>query len=105
MVGFGLSLLGIVPQWNSRGIVAGLERQPLSEVGMRADTVFVSSGLFRDLFGQQIAWLDKAVLLALDGSRHTIERGRPDLAPSLRAALAPLGAMASGGDEPLTFVV
>lgn len=102
MVGFGLSLLGVVPQWNSRGIVAGLERQPLSEVGMRADTVFVTSGLFRDLFGQQIVWLDKAVLLALDGSRGSIERSRPDLASALRAALAPLGPMASGGDEPLS---
>ena len=101
MVGFGLSLLGVAPQWNSRGIVAGLERQPLNEVGQRADTVFVTSGLFRDLFGQQIIWLDKAVLLALDGSRRTIERTRPDLASALRAALEPLGPMASPGDEPL----
>lgn len=102
MVGFGLSLLGVAPQWNSRGIVAGLERQPLNEVGMRADTVFVTSGLFRDLFGQQIVWLDKAVLLALDGSRRTIERSRPDLMSSLRAALEPLGPLAHGGDEPLS---
>lgn len=101
MVGFGLSLLGIAPQWNSRGIVAGLERLPLDDVGQRADTVFVTSGLFRDLFGQQIVWLDKAVLLALDGSRRTIERSRPDLASALRAALQPLGPMASPGDEPL----
>ncbi|WP_206606350.1 cobaltochelatase subunit CobN [Steroidobacter cummioxidans] len=101
MVGFGLSLLGVAPQWNSRGIVAGLERLPLKEVGQRADTVFVASGLFRDLFGQQIVWLDKAVLLALDGSRRTIERTRPDLASALRVALEPLGPMASAGDEPL----
>ncbi|MBL8270431.1 cobaltochelatase subunit CobN [Steroidobacter sp.] len=101
MVGFGLSLLGVKPDWNSRGIVAGLERQPLNQVGLRADTVFVASGLFRDLFGQQIAWLDKAVLLALDGSRRTIERSRPDLAPALRAALEPLGTLANPGDEPL----
>jgi cobaltochelatase CobN len=101
MVGFGLSLLGVAPQWNSRGIVAGLERQPLSDVGQRADTVFVTSGLFRDLFGQQIVWLDKAVLLALDGSRRSIERSRPDLAAALRAALEPLGPMANAGDEPL----
>ena len=101
MVGFGLSLLGITPQWNSRGIVSGLARQPLSEVAMRADTVFVTSGLFRDLFGQQIIWLDKAVLLALDGSRRTIERSRPDLAAALDAALAPLGPLANSGDEPL----
>ncbi|GFE88746.1 cobaltochelatase subunit CobN [Steroidobacter agaridevorans] len=101
MVGFGLSLLGVAPQWNSRGIVAGLERLPLNDVGQRADTVFVTSGLFRDLFGQQIVWLDKAVLLALDGSRRTIERSRPDLTSALRAALEPLGPMASPGDEPL----
>ena len=68
---------------------------------MRADTVFVTSGLFRDLFGQQIVWLDKAVLLALDGSRRTIERNRPDLASALEAALEPLGTLASGGEEPL----
>lgn len=103
MVGFGLSLLGVAPQWNSRGIVSGLERLPLKAVGMRADTVFVTSGLFRDLFGQQIVWLDTAVLLALDGSRRTIERNRPDLAAALDAALRPLGPSATGGDEPLAL--
>jgi cobaltochelatase CobN len=41
------------------------------------------------------------VLLALDGSRRTIERSRPDLALTLREALKPLGPMADGGDEPL----
>lgn len=101
MVAFGLALLGVEPKWNSRGIVSGLERQPLDAVGARADTMFVASGLFRDLFGEQIAWLDKAVLLALDGSRRTIEREHPTLTPALRAALQPLGSMASGGDEPL----
>lgn len=101
MVGFGLGLLGIEPVWNSRGIVTGLKRRPLSEVGLRADTVFVSSGLFRDLFGNQIAWLDKGVLLALDGSRKTIEQQHPALKEALVAALAPLGPLAAAGDEAL----
>ncbi len=101
MVAFGLALLGIEPQWNSRGIVASLKRQPLDSVGMRADTVFVASGLFRDLFGEQIGWLDKAVLLALDGSRKSIEHEYPALAPALRAALQPVEKMATGGDEPI----
>lgn len=101
MVGFGLALLGIEPQWNSRGIVSGLRRAPLSAGSARADTVFVASGLFRDLFGEQIAWLDKAVLLALDGSRQTIERTHPQLKPALAAALAPIDALATGGSEPL----
>jgi cobaltochelatase CobN len=101
MVGFGLSLLGIEPTWNSRGIVSGLKRQPLNQINQRADTVFVASGLFRDLFGQQISWLDKAVLLAIDGSRRTIEREHPKLSSALDTVLAPLGALASAGDEPL----
>jgi cobaltochelatase CobN len=101
MVAFGLALLGIEPQWNSRGIVASLKRRPLDSVGVRADTLFVASGLFRDLFGEQIGWLDKAVLLALDGSRKPIERDYPALAPALRAALQPIGPMATGGDEPI----
>ena len=101
MVAFGMALLGVEPQWNSRGIVAGLKRQPLDAVGVRADTVFVASGLFRDLFGEQIGWLDKAVLLSLDGSSKAIEHEYPVLAPALRAALLPIGKMATGGDEPI----
>jgi cobaltochelatase CobN len=68
---------------------------------MRADTVFVASGLFRDLFGEQIGWLDKAVLLALDGSSKAIEHEYPALTPALHAALLPIGKMATGGDEPI----
>lgn len=101
MVGFGLSLLGVEPAWNSRGIVSGLKRQPLDQVGQRADTVFVASGLFRDLFGQQISWLDKAVLLAIDGSRRVIEKEHPKLSSALGSVLAPLGPLADAGDEPL----
>jgi cobaltochelatase CobN len=101
MVAFGLSLLGIEPQWNSRGIVSGLRRLPLNEAGVRADTVFVTSGLFRDLFGEQISWLDKAVLLAIDGSRGTIEGEHPTLVPALRAALQPITGIATAGNEPL----
>lgn len=101
MVGFGLSLLGVEPTWNSRGIVSGLKRQPLNQVGERADTVFVASGLFRDLFGQQISWLNQAVLLAVDGSRHAIERKHPKLSAALDATLTPLGPLANAGDEPL----
>lgn len=101
MVGFGLALLGIEPTWNSRGIVAGLKRQSLNQIHQRADAVFVASGLFRDLFGQQMSWLEKAVLLAIDGSRRTIEREHPTLTSALQTTLAPLGPLASGGDEPL----
>ena len=58
--------------------------------------VFVTSGLFRDLYGGQLEWLDKAVLLALDGASSTIRLEYPSLVPALQMALEPLGSLASG---------
>ena len=102
MIAFGLDLLGIKPVWNTRGIVTGIERLPLThERRRRLDTVFISSGLFRDLYGQQLVLLDKAVLLALDGSSRRIRSIHPDLISALDQALAPLGALATGGAEPI----
>ena len=63
--------------------------------------MFVASGLFRDLFGQQIAWLDKAVLLAIDGSRATIERAHPELARRCALRSSRSARWPRGGDEPL----
>jgi cobaltochelatase CobN len=101
MVAFGMALLGVQPQWNSRGIVSGLQRRDLEAGEVRADTVFVTSGLFRDLFGAQMAWLDKSVLLAIDGSRSAIEKSHPELRDALASALAPLGPLERSGNEPL----
>ena len=103
MIGFGMSLLGVRPVWNSRGIVKGLERLPLDEtLGKRQDVLFTTSGLFRDLYGKQIHLLDKAVLMALDASASLIENQFPILRLALDAALEPLGEMRSGGSEPLS---
>ena len=101
MVAFGLNMLGIKPVWNSRGIVKGLERMPLDD-RRRRDALFTTSGLFRDLYGQQLEWLDQAVRLALDGSTQRIRAKHPQLAGALRAALDALpDSMRDPGNEAL----
>ncbi|RMB00683.1 cobaltochelatase subunit CobN [Eilatimonas milleporae] len=101
MMAFGLNLMGVKPVWNARGILQGLERLPLPPGQRRRDVTFVASGLFRDLYGVQMAWLDKAGLLALDGSSLVIGRDHPHLVLALEAALAPLGELRAPGGEPL----
>ncbi|MEM1187310.1 MAG: cobaltochelatase subunit CobN [Pseudomonadota bacterium] len=102
MIAFGLELLGIRPRWNGRGIVTGLERAPLLDGRTRRDVTFVASGLFRDLYGEQLKWLDKAVLLALDGAARTITRKHPELATALDETLAPLGELRNPGADSLS---
>ncbi|NKQ10544.1 cobaltochelatase subunit CobN [Pseudomonas sp. SST3] len=102
MVAFGLDLLGVEPVWNSRGIVEGIRRVPLEEGRERRDLMFTTSGLFRDLYADQLALLERGVLLALDGASNTIRRDFPALRIALDAALQPIGALATGGNEPLS---
>lgn len=102
MMAFGLELLGVRPVWNSRGIVTGLERLPLKSGRERRDVTFVASGLFRDLYGQQMKLLDKAVLLALDGAAQTIAAQFPEYAEALEYTLAPLGELRNPGRDSLT---
>lgn len=92
MVAFGLDMLGIEPEWNSRGIVKGLTRMDLAEAERdhRHDALFTTSGLFRDLYEDQLVWLDLAARLALDASSDTIRSEHPELVDALEAALAPL---------------
>lgn len=99
MVAFGLNMLGIKPVWNSRGILQGIERMDLPDDRVRRDVVFTTSGLFRDLYANLLIWLDRAVLLALDGASETIRTKHPDLRPALAAALEPLGELRHPGNE------
>ncbi|WP_024328109.1 cobaltochelatase subunit CobN [Thioalkalivibrio sp. AKL19] len=104
MIAFGMDMLGIRPAWNSRGIVQGLERMDLDEAGRdrRRDALFTTSGLFRDLYEDQLVWLDRAARLALDGSSEIILEEHPELEEALDAALAPLGPdLRDPGAEPL----
>ncbi|MGM0672452.1 cobaltochelatase subunit CobN [Thioalkalivibrio sp.] len=104
MIAFGMDMLGMRPAWNSRGIVQGLERMDLDAAGRdrRRDALFTTSGLFRDLYEDQLVWLDRAARLALDGSSETIVAQYPELEEALDAALAPLGeGLRDPGAEPL----
>ncbi|WP_430460482.1 cobaltochelatase subunit CobN [Thalassolituus sp. LLYu03] len=106
MVAFGLDLLGVQVVWNSRGTIKGIERLPLSDTHpQRRDVLFTTSGLFRDLYGEQLRWLDQAVLLALSASADTIRHDFPALSPALDAALQPVAALLPGDalarNEPL----
>ncbi|VUD46735.1 Aerobic cobaltochelatase subunit CobN [Thalassocella blandensis] len=101
MIAFGLDMLGLEPVWNSRGLVTGLRHQPLQHQRVRRDTVFTTSGLFRDLYGQQMKFLNQATLMALDASRDIIIRDYPALATSLQSALEPLQELSQGGQESL----
>ncbi|MDG1478761.1 MAG: cobaltochelatase subunit CobN [Myxococcota bacterium] len=99
MIAFGLSMLGVEPVWNSRGVVKGIQRMPLLEGAARRDVTFVTSGLFRDLYPNMLVWLDRAVLHALAGSQQTIEAEYPLLSGALSAALVPVVEETTPGDE------
>jgi len=90
MIAFGLDMLGIKPKWNSRGIVEGLERLPLEDRARRRDALFTTSGLFRDLYEEQLVLLDQASRLALDGAYKTIMQKHPQLDRALETAVEPL---------------
>ncbi|AUM12522.1 cobaltochelatase subunit CobN [Ketobacter alkanivorans] len=101
MIAFALDMLGLEPVWNSRGLVKGLKLQALGGNRVRRDMVFTTSGLFRDLYGQQMKMLDRGVLMALSASADRIVAEHPALVESLQLALAPLGGSLAGGNESL----
>ena len=91
MIAFGMDMLGVKPVWNRRGILKSLQLIALDdERAERRDIVFTTSGLFRDLYAQQLAWLDRSVLLALAASKHVIARDHPALMMALNSALQPV---------------
>ena len=109
MIAFGFDMLGIKPVWSSRGIVKRLERLDIANMTendqprVRRDTLYTTSGLFRDLYGAHIIWLEQAFLMALDASSNQIRKGYPALSLALNAALDPLGKKQTPGDESLTI--
>lgn len=57
-----LALMGLIPIWDSSGIVTGLYAIPLEELGRpRIDVTIRITGLFRDMFGNIIDLLDDGV--------------------------------------------
>ncbi|MBL4674189.1 MAG: cobaltochelatase subunit CobN [Arenicella sp.] len=109
MIAFGFDMLGVKPVWSSRGIVKSLERLDIANMQengvarIRRDTLYTTSGLFRDLYGAHIIWLETAVLMALDASADEIRRQYPALTLALNAALEPLGKKRHAGTESLAI--
>ena len=112
MIAFGFDMLGVKPVWNSRGIFKGLQRFDITQSPdkngqgnhvsrVRHDALFTTSGLFRDLYGAQLIWLERAVLLALDGSSDLIRQHYPALTYALDSALSPLEGLTQPGTESL----
>jgi cobaltochelatase CobN len=60
-----LALLGVRPVWDERSYrVTGVETESIAELGRpRVDVTLRISGLFRDMFGAQLALFDTAVAL------------------------------------------
>lgn len=57
-----LSLLGVRPVYNASNQVVGLELIPQHELKRpRVDVVFAPSGLYRDIFPELMALLDKGM--------------------------------------------
>ncbi|MEO0368696.1 MAG: cobaltochelatase subunit CobN, partial [Pseudomonadota bacterium] len=106
MIAFGFDMLGVKPVWSSRGIVKGLTRIDISDMQengqprVRRDTLFTTSGLFRDLYGKHILLLEQAVLMALDASSERIKQDYPALSLSLDTTLAALSGERNAGSEP-----
>ena len=109
MIAFGFDMLGIKPVWSSRGIVKRLERLDIvnlvenNKPRIRRDTLYTTSGLFRDLYGAHIIWLEQAVLMALDASSETIRKDYPALSLALNSALSPLGKKQNPGNESIAI--
>lgn len=100
MIAFGLNMMGVKPVWNSRGLVKNLEPISITNDDVRRNTVFTSSGLFRDLYAKQMLLINKAVLYALAQSGKTIQQDYPVLTIALASALEHLPEVKMG-NEPL----
>lgn len=99
MIAFGLNMLGVEPHWNSRGLLKGLKLQKLDGNRVRRNIIFTTSGLFRDLYAQQMLLLDEAVLLAVSASGNIIVKDYPALTLSLQSALSPLENVVMGSES------
>jgi cobaltochelatase CobN len=60
-----MALMGVRPTWDERGRVTGVEALSRKQLGRpRVDVTLISSGLFRDLFGNLLTLMDQAAQLA-----------------------------------------
>ncbi|MEQ1731334.1 MAG: cobaltochelatase subunit CobN, partial [Vicinamibacterales bacterium] len=80
-----LSLLGVEPIWNARGVVDDLKLIPDAALGRpRVDVLFTISGIYRDSLPEKVLLLDKAVRLAASAGDNAISRHDRQVASALQ---------------------
>jgi len=80
-----LYLMGVEPQWNSRGVVDGLRLIPESELGRpRVDVVITVAGIYRDGFPDKMLLLDRAARLVQQAGDNALSRNTSRIAEELR---------------------
>jgi hypothetical protein len=80
-----LYLMGVEPQWNSRGVVDGLRLIPESELGRpRVDVVITVAGIYRDGFPDKMLLLDRAARLVQQAGDNALSRNTRRIAEQLR---------------------
>ena len=96
-----MALLGVRPLWeNGSGRVTGFEVMPASVLGRpRVDVTLRISGLFRDVFPQQIALFDQAVRAVMAEDEPEDTNPLTAVFRADRAALAAGGASADDADR------
>lgn len=70
-----LYLMGVEPQWNSRGVVDDLRLIPESKLGRpRVDVVITVAGIYRDGFPDKMLLLDRASRMAQQAGDNALSR-------------------------------
>ncbi len=81
-----LYLMGVQPEWNSRGVVDRLKLIPDEELGRpRVNVIFTASGLYRDGMPDKILMLDRAARLAASAGDNALSRHNREVARALVA--------------------
>jgi len=79
-----LYLMGVEPQWNSRGVVDSLRLVPEDELGRpRVDVIVTIAGIYRDGFPDKIALLDRASRMVQQAGDNTLSRNTRRVAEEL----------------------
>lgn len=94
-----LYLMGVEPQWNSRGVVDGLRLIPDSELGRpRVDVVVTIAGIYRDGFPDKALLLDRASRMVQSAGDNPLSRNtRRNLEELKRKGLTPEQAAKAAG--------
>ena len=75
-----LYMMGVEPEWNTRGVPDRLKLIPEEELGRpRVNVVFTASGLYLDSFGDTIVLLHRAARIAASSGYNAISRNNREV--------------------------